>query len=160
MINISKKFFERCRSYRGLLFPSTVQLLEQNLKLPKEEQTHHIQASTIKSKLLSVSTFCKFLYNRGIFINISTDELNRIQSKVQELCGSLKMHIGQREKIVSKFKLQCLIRTDQFLKYGNSEHVQSINKKLKKYSEHDRDAIKINKQEAIYIRDYLMVSLS
>ena len=142
------------------IFRPQLQPLEQNLKLPKEEQMHHIQASTIKSKLLSVSTFCKFLYNRGIFININTDELNWVQSKVQELCSSLKKHIGQQEKIVSKFKFQCLIRTDQFLKYGNSEHVKSINEKLKKHSEHDKDVIKINKQQAINIRDYFMVSLS
>ena len=130
-------------------FRPQLQLLEQNLKLLKEAQTHHIQASTIKSKLLCVSTFCKFLYNRGIFININTEELNHVQSKVRELCSTLKKHIGQREKIVSKFTLQCSIRTDQFLKYRNLEHIKGINEKLKKHSEHDRDAIKFNKQQAI-----------
>ena len=80
-------------------FKPQLQLLEQNLRLPKEEQSHHIQASTIKSKLLSVSTFCKVLYNRGIFINIRTDEINRIISKVQELCSSLKKHIGHEKRL-------------------------------------------------------------
>ena len=140
-------------------FRSQLQLLEQNLKFPREEQTHHIQASTIKSKLLSVSTFCKFLYNRGVFININSDELTRLQSKVQELCSSLKKHIGQREKVVSKLKYQNLITMDQFKKYGNSKHVKDINEKLKNDLDLGNDIIKINKQLAIDIRDYLMVSL-
>ena len=60
----------------------------------------------------------------------------------------------------SKLKLKTLIRTDQFLKYENSEHVKEINEKLKNHSEHKKEAIKINKQQVINIRDYLMVSLT
>ena len=44
------------------------------------------------------------------------------------------------------------------LKYGNSQHAKNINEKLKSHSEHDKDAIKINKQQAIN-RDYLKVLL-
>ena len=100
------------------------------------------------------------MYNRGVFININSDELTRLQSKVQELCSSLKKHIGQREKVVSKLKYQNLITTDQFKKYGNSKHVKDINEKLKNDLDLGNNIIKINKQLAIDIRDYLMVSLT
>ena len=60
----------------------------------------------------------------------------------------------------SKLKLKTLIRTDQFLRYRNSELVKEINEKLRNHSEHNKDAIKINKQQVINIRDYLMVSLT
>ena len=60
--------------------------------------------------------------------------------------------------MVSKLKLKSLIRTDQFLKYENSKHVKNINEKLKNHSEHDKDAIKINKQQAINIRDLINTS--
>ena len=93
-IDPARSIFPRNSLIEDYFFHPQLQLSEQNLKLPKEEQTHHIQASTIKSKLLCVSTFCKFLYHRGIFININTEELNRVQSKVQELCSTLKKHIG------------------------------------------------------------------
>ena len=44
-------------------------LLQESLKLPKEEQSPYIQAATIKSKLCLLSVFCRFLINRGLFIN-------------------------------------------------------------------------------------------
>ena len=43
--------------------------LQESLKLPKEEQSPYIQAATIKSKLCLLSVFCRFLINRGLFIN-------------------------------------------------------------------------------------------
>ena len=49
---------------------------------------------------------------------------------------------------------------NQFMKYGNSEHVKSINEKLKNDLDLGKDTIKVNKQQAINIRDYLMVSLT
>ena len=64
---------------------------------------------------------------------------------------------NKKNMVVSKCKLRSLI-ADQFLKYGNSQHAKNINEKLKNHSEHDKDAIKINKQQAIN-RDYLKVLL-
>ena len=61
---------------------------------------------------------------------------------------------------MSKLKYQNLITTDQFKKYGNAKHVKDINEKLKNDLDLGNDIIKINKQLAIDIRDYLMVSLT
>ena len=63
--------------------------LQENLKLPKEEQSPHIQASTIKSKLCSLSVFCRFLMNRGLYISLTIEDLQCLTLRVQELCSSL-----------------------------------------------------------------------
>ena len=143
----------------GYFVRPQLHLLKQNIRLPREEQTHHIQAFIIKS-VLSISTFCKSLYNRGIFINITTEKLNHLHTKVQELCTSLKQHIGQRVKVVSKINLESLLTTDQFQKYGKSNHVQCVNEILKNAIISAKDLIKTNKQQSVVIRDYLMISLA
>ena len=131
-----------------------------NLKVTGTREKKYIEASTIKSKLLSVSTFRKFLNNRCVFINIKVPELSHLISEWQELCASLKLHITQREKIVSKFKSESLITTEQFQKYGSSEHVQKINEILKYVAENSgRRKQRRSKQQSIDIRDYLMVTL-
>ena len=64
--------------------------LEKQMKLPKHERGHYIQASTIKSKLCTISVFCRFLGNRSVFINLKRTDLVMIQAKVSELCSALK----------------------------------------------------------------------
>ena len=83
--------------------------LKQNLKLPKEEQSPHVQTATIKSKLCAMNVFLKFLLNRGIFINLRTDEINRMTMKIQEFRASLKTSIDKREKLIAKIKSEALI---------------------------------------------------
>ena len=136
--------------------------LKQNLKLPKEEQSPHVQASTIKSKLCTMNAFLKFLLNQGIFINLRADEINRLTMKIQELCASLQTSIDQREKLIVKIKSETLITVKNFQDFGSSDHVKNINQTLKNMSlsQVKRGKMKINKQSAIDICDYLMVSLT
>ena len=49
--------------------------------------------------------------------------------------------------------------TEQFPKYGNSKHVKDINELLYLLV-HSSKTVTINKQKAIEVRDYLMVSLT
>ena len=136
--------------------------LKLNLKLPKEEQSPHVQAATIKSKLCSMNVFLRFLLNRGIFINLRADEINRMAMKIQELCASLKTSIDKREKLIAKIKSETLITVKNFQDFGSSNHVRSINQTLKNMSLSRAKSVemKISKQSAIDIRDYLMVSLT
>ena len=108
--------------------------LKQNLKLPKEQQSPHVQAATIKSKLCSMNVFLRFLLNRGIFINLRVDEINRMTMKIQELCASLKTSIDQREKLIAKIKSEGLITVKNFQDFGSSNHVKNINQTLKSMS--------------------------
>ena len=136
--------------------------LKQNLKLPKEEQSPHVQASTIKPKLCAMNAFLKFLLNQGIFINLRADEINRLTMKIQELCASLQTSIDKREKLIAKIKSETLITVKNFQDFGSSDHVKNINQTLKNMSlsQVKRGKMKINKQSAIDIYDYLMVSLT
>lgn len=59
--------------------------LQENLKLPKEEQSPHIQAATIKSKPCSLSVICRFLINRDLFINLTIEDIQHLILKVKEL---------------------------------------------------------------------------
>lgn len=131
--------------------------LQENLKLPKEEQSPYIQAATIKSKLCSLSVFCRFLINRSLFINLTIEDIQHLILKVKELCKSLKS-IDEREKVVTKFKSDTLLTVKNLQDYG-TEHVSSINSTLVK-SEKNKKDLKLTKQSAIDIRDYLMVSLT
>ena len=134
--------------------------LEINSHLPKEEQTSHIQASTIKSKLCCLSVFCKFLTNRPIFINLKRADLTAITAKVQELNAALKSSIDQRFKVVSKYKSDHLLTVTDFKSYGSSDHVKEINQLLKNAHDGNLKKIKLNKQRATDVRDHLMVSLT
>ena len=134
--------------------------LEINSRLPKEEQTSHIQASTIKSKLCCLTMFSKFLTNRSIFINLTRADLSAIIAKVQELNAALKKSIDQRFKVVSKYKSDHLLTVTDFKSYGSSDHVKEINQLLKNAHDGNLKKIKLNKQRAIDVRDHLMVSLT
>ena len=134
--------------------------LEKQMKLPKHERGHYIQASTIKSKLCAVSVLCRFLGNRSIFINLKRTDLVYIQAKVSELCSALKPAIDQRFKVMSKFKSENLLTVTSFQSYGSSEHIKYINQFLKKSAAKETKGVTLTKQRAIDVRDYLMVSLS
>ena len=96
----------------GNCFRPPLKELIKNRNLPKEQQTPHIQASTIKSKLCLLSVFCPFLITRGIYINIILNALTRIIAKIQEVNPFLKQYINQREQLISKFQSVTLITTD------------------------------------------------
>ena len=129
------------------------------MNLPKAKQTVHIQASKIKSKLCSLAVFARFLINRGIFINIRYNSLTRIITKVQELNSSLKRYIDQREQVMSKHKSDTLIAANKFQSYGSSKHIKELNADLHSLTTNPK-SVKLSKQKAIDVRDYLMVSLT
>ena len=133
-------------------------VLTANMNLPKEKKTVHIQASTIKSKLCSLAVFARFLINRRIFINIRYNSLTRIINKVQELNSSLKRYIDQRELVMSKHKSDTLIAANKFQSYGSSKHIKELNADLHSLTTSPK-SVKLSKQKAIDVRDYLMVSL-
>ena len=118
--------------------------------------------SRYKSKLCSINVFLRFLLNRGIFINLRADEINRMTMKIQELCASLKTSIDRREKLIAKIKSEALITVKNFQDFGSSSHVKNINQTLKNMSLSRAKSVemKISKQSPIDIRDYLMVSLT
>ena len=139
--------------------PHLMNILIANMNLPKANQTVHIQASTIKSKLWSLAVFARFLINRGIFINIRYNSLTRIITKVQELNSSLKRYIDQREQVMSKHKSDTLIAANKFQSYGSSKHIKELNADLHSLTTSPK-SVKLSKQKAIDVRDYLMVSLT
>ena len=97
--------------------------LELNLKLPKEQRSSHIQASTIKSKLRSLSVFWRFLINCAVFIYLQSLDLEKIKSKVSELNVTLKKPTDQRFKVISRHKSRLLLTASDFKKYSSSGHV-------------------------------------
>ena len=130
-----------------------------NMNLPKEKQTVHIQASTIKSKLCSLAVFARFLINRSIFINIRYNFLTRIITKVQELSSSLKRYTDQRQQVMSKHKSDKLIAANKFQSYGSSKDIKELNAGLRSLTTSPK-SVKLSKQKAIDVRDYLTVSVT
>ena len=143
----------------GNFYRPHLNVLIANMNLPKAKQLVHIQASTIKSKLCSLAVFARFLINRGIFINIKYNSLTRIITKVQELNSSLKRYIDQREQVISQHKSDTLIAANKFQSYGSSKHIKELNADLHSLSTSPKN-VKLTKQKAIDVRDYLIVFLT
>ena len=113
--------------------------------MSKEEQTSHIEVSTIKLKLCCLSMFSRFLSNRFIFINLTRADLIAIIPKVQELSTTLKKSIDQRFKGIWKYKDHHLTVSD-FKSYSYSDHVREINQISKDVHDGNLKRIKLNKQ--------------
>ena len=90
--------------------------LQENLKLSKEQKSPHIQQSTRKSKLYLLSVTCTFLINRGLFINLTIEYIQRLTMKVQEISQSSKKSIDAQES-VSRIKSETLNTVINFQNY-------------------------------------------
>ena len=78
---------------------------------------------------------------------------------MQELNSSLKRYIDQREQVMSKHKSDTLIAANKFQSYGSSKHIKELNADLHSLTTSPK-SVKLSKQKAIDVRDYLMVSLT
>ena len=133
--------------------------LEENKDKEIDEQSDHIQARTIKSKLQSIIRFTGFLRDRHIFIGLSRQEITDLTQFIWELQKNLKDLINEREHSIKEFKSNIFINPVDFQEYGSSDFVKDNVDILTKLDREGEEA-KITLQDAIDIRDHLMLSLT
>ena len=107
-------------------FLPTRKQLEENKDKDPEEQTDHIQAKMIKSKLQSVVWLTIFLRDRGIYIGLDKRALAECKGFIWELHKNLKDLISERENVIKEFKSSISINVADFQKYGSSDYVKDI----------------------------------
>ena len=66
------------------------QLLLDNKDKPPEQQEPHMEASTIRSKLISLNRFLRTLSERSIFIGLNTVEVDRLKGMISQCNVNLK----------------------------------------------------------------------
>ena len=142
-------------SIETMLFLPMRKKLEDNKDKNPHEQTDHVQAKTIKSKLQSLIRLCSFLRETFIHWSKSTTMVrcNPLYSR------TLKDLISERENSIKEFKSSTFINAKDFQKYRSSEFVKDIIEVLNKVDTEGEKAT-TNLQDAVNVRDHLMLTLT
>ena len=85
------------------------QLLIDNKDKPPQEQEPHIQALTIRSKLISLNRFFNILMQRSIYIGLNTVEVERLRGMISQCKSNLKDLLRKREQTIKDFKSNILL---------------------------------------------------
>ncbi|XP_066923244.1 uncharacterized protein [Clytia hemisphaerica] len=116
-----------------------------------DKQERHDKAQTIMSRIFSFVTFLNFLCVRDIYIDLTTREIERIKEKVTELNKRCHKYVIARQLIVTKWKQENLLTSEDFLFIGNSDWAVKIAKLLDAPREHT-----INKHLACECRNFII----
>ena len=146
-------------SIETMLFLPMRKKLEDNKDKDPHEQTDHVQAKTIKTKLQSLIRLCSFLRDRHLFIGPNQQQRLDLTHFIAELQKNLKDLISERENSIKEFKSSTLINAKDFQKYGSSEFVKDIIEVLNKVDTEGEKAT-TNLQDAVNVRDHLMLTLT
>ena len=133
--------------------------LEENKDKEPNEQTDHIQAKTIKSKLQSLIRLTNFLWDRHLFVGLNRQEILDLTQLIAELQKNLKDLISKCENSIKKFKSNIFINTKDFQQYGSSEFVMDIIDVMNKL-DNEGEEFKATLQDAVNVRDHLMLMLT
>ena len=134
--------------------PQKKLLIENKDKEPGEQEPH-IQATTIKNKLISFNKFMLFLRDRKIYVGLDGDNISTLIST----CDSCKINLSdlckEREQIMKKFKSSIFISSNMLKEYGCSEHILNICKVIKEIQNDPK--VFVDEGTARDIRNYLML---
>ena len=123
------------------------------------EQTDHIQAKTIKSKLQSVIRFMEFIRDRYIFIGLNRQDMTDLTQFFSRLQKNLKDLISEQENLIKEFRSNIFINAEDFQKYSSSEFVKNNIDLLNKLDQEGKQA-RACLQDPINKRDHLMLVLT
>ena len=88
------------------------------------------QASTLRVRFTALRAFVRFLRRRKVYCGISRATLTSLLEYVEEWNSDLTPYIAQRKTDLRKIKLKRLMMPKHMIRYGRSNYVQSIVKKL------------------------------
>ena len=131
-------------------------LIENKYKEP-HEQSPHIQALTIKNKLINLNQFTDFIQECQLCIGLTPQQLKDLRHTSNSCKKNLKALCDELTQQIKSFKKSILISTNEFQDYGCYNHAISICKKLKEIND-DPDTF-VSFQETIDMKNYLMVTI-
>ena len=110
--------FKDPENVETMFFLPMRQNLEENKDKEIAEQTDHIKAKTIKSKLQSVIRFTDFQRDKQIFIGLNMQDISGLTQFIFGLHKNLKDIISERENLIKEFKPNVFINTVDFQRHG------------------------------------------
>lgn len=146
-------------NFETMFFLPMRQKLEDNKDREVAEQTDHIQAKTIKSKLQSVIRLMEFIRDRHIYIGLNRQDMTNLTQFISGLQENLKDLNSEQENLIKEIKSNTFINSEYFQKYGSSEFVKNnvdILNKLDQVGEQARTCF----QDDVNMRDHLMLLLT
>ena len=135
------------------------QLLLDNKDKDPEDQDAHIQANTIRSKLISLNRFLRTLTQRSIYIGLKNREVEKLYGMISQCKLNLKELIKEREQTIKEFKSNVLLNSSDIRKYGDSNHLIKVTKLFESLGNNGEEQ-HISLYDATDLRNYLMVVLA
>ena len=131
-------------------------LLVENKDKEPHEQSPHIHAPTIKSKLISLNRFIDFIEERLLYIGLKPEQLKNLGYTSNTCKKNLKKLCEECTQLIKSFKRSVLISVSEF-QHGCSIHVILVCQKFKDIVD-DPDTF-VTFQDAIDMRNYLLVTI-
>ena len=94
--------------------------------LRKVGKQHGVQASTIRSRYTSLNFFIQFLRKEQVFPGMSRYQIQLLSEAIDDYNKELNPLIKQRKIDVRRNKFDHLLKPVHFIKYGQSQFVQTL----------------------------------
>lgn len=107
---------------------------QENLPLNARKEKY-MKASTISSKISSITALMDYVKRRNVYIGLSLPHMTLIEDKVKELNSSLKKFAQHRTVTLRKWKNDNILTLTDTLKYGSHQSVMYLVKLLNAFSD-------------------------
>ena len=135
------------------------QLLLDNKDKDPKDQDLHIQAPTIRSKLISFNRFLNTLKQRSIYFGLTNNEVEKLQGMISQCKSNLKNFLQEKEQTIKKFKSNILLNSKEIRKYGDSQHLLECTNIFQKLKE-NRENEFISTYQGADLQNYLIAVLA
>ena len=123
------------------------------------EQEPHMQATTIRLKLISLNRFSITLMQMSIYIGLNMVEFGRLRGMISQCKGNLEDLLRKRGQKIKDFKSNILLNSNSMKTYGDSKHTVEISKLFNDLKENPEEQF-ISIYNATDMRNYLMCVLT
>ena len=139
-------------------------LLKKQLEIPmiarERKQALFYQASTLRTKLLSISYFFEFLLIEQCYIGITAQDMVIFNLTVTQFTKKLNRLERKRKMEIRKYKCDNLINEKDFFKFFQSYHIKKQSNKLDSLLLEEECSKIPTIYECCDCRNYIMVTLT
>ena len=119
-----------------------------------------VQASTLRSRFVSMNFFIQFLRKQQIFAGMSRIQLSYLEDTISDFNKELNPLIKQRKIDVRREKVRNLLTPTHFINYGRSSCIQGLLEVYNRFKKAPKStATKLTRKFATQFRDYIITSM-
>ena len=115
-----------------------------------------MQATTIRSKLISLNRFFMTLMQMSIYIGLNTVKFGRLRGMISQCKGNLEDLLRETGQTIRDFKCNILLNSNNMKTYGDSKHMVEISKLFNDLKENPEEQF-ISIYTTTDMRNYLCV---